>query len=91
MHVPEFVADSVSPCHYVRAVSAFFSQNPAAFVPRDRSADMNFGQLSLGWQAGSSLVARLLAMRALWVWPGGGAYLAAWPDGEAVLTEWTAS
>jgi hypothetical protein len=53
--------------------------------------DMNFGQLSLGWQAGSSLVARLLAMRALWVWPGGGAYLAAWPDGEAVLTEWTAS
>ena len=52
---------------------------------------MNFGQLSLSWQAGPSLVARLLAMRALWVWPGGGAYLAAWPDGEAVLTEWTAS
>jgi hypothetical protein len=76
-------------CHYVRAVSVFFSKKPFAFVPPDRSADMNFGQLSLGWQAGPSLVARLLAMRALWVWPGGDAYLAAWPDGEAVLTEWT--
>jgi hypothetical protein len=52
---------------------------------------MNFGRLTLGSQAGPSLVARLLAMRALWVWPGGGAYLAAWPDGEAVLTEWAES
>ena len=36
---------------------------------------MDFGQMTLGWQRGSSFVARLLAM----------------PDGEAVPTEWTES
>jgi len=50
---------------------------------------MNFGRLRLGLQRGSSLVARLLAMRALWAWPDGNAYLTAWPDGEAILSEWT--
>jgi hypothetical protein len=50
---------------------------------------MNFGRLTLGWQQGSSLVARLLAMRALWAWPDCNAYLTSWPDGESILTEWT--
>ncbi len=50
---------------------------------------MNFGGMRLGLQGDSSLVARLLAMRALWAWPDGNAYLTAWPDGETILTEWT--
>lgn len=42
---------------------------------------MIVGQMTLGWQRGSSFVTRLLAKRALW----------AWRDGEAVRTEWTES
>jgi hypothetical protein len=42
---------------------------------------MNFGEMTLGWQRGSSFVARLWAMSALW----------ALPDAGAVPTEWTES
>ena len=52
---------------------------------------MGFGRMTIGWQRGSLLVARLLAMRALWDWPDGNAYLPAWPDGEAVVTKWAGS
>lgn len=52
---------------------------------------MNLGRVTIGWQRGSSLLVRLLAMRALWAWPDGNAYLTAWPDGEAILTEWAES
>ena len=42
---------------------------------------MSFGQMTLGWQPGSSFAARLLAVRALW----------AWRDPGAVPTGWTES
>ena len=50
---------------------------------------MNFRQMMLGWQRGTSVVAQLLAMRAIWAWLAGGSHLVDWPAGEAVLIEWT--
>ena len=41
---------------------------------------MNFRKMTLGWQRGSSFVARLLAKRALWAGPNAGAVPSEWTE-----------
>lgn len=60
----------------IRTIHGTLARGEQAGAP-----SMNFGRMTCGSRRGSSFVARLLVMRALWTWP----------DAGSVPTEWTES
>lgn len=80
VRIVSVLLDKATPAETGRHVN---SNDRNAFVRREQvgTPSMDFGQMTLGSQRGSSFLARLGATTSLWTWP----------LGEAVPTEWTES
>ena len=59
----------------IRTVHGALARGERVGAPR-----MDFGQMTLGWQWGSSFVARHFAMVSLWARPDAGAVPAEWTE-----------